>query len=434
MKKLNKFSMATLAVVFVFGFIGPITILAAGPAMVDLGSARDFVILAKSGISTIGVTSVIGDIGVSPVTATSITGFGLILPAASAFSTSALVTGKVYAPDYASPTPVKMTTVISDMETAYTNAMGRTNPTATELGAGNIGGMTLAPGLYKWGTGVTIPTDVTLSGSANDVWIFQIAQNLDISSATKVILSGGAKASNIFWVVAGQTTIGTTAILNGNVLDQTTIVLNTGASLNGRALAQAAVTLDSNTVVMPTSSTSNSNNPIACTQEAKRCSDGSYVSRSGANCEFAQCPEITPTPQPTCLNLYWLDNTNKTCQSQKLFCGAYMYQGLQTFTTQQSCLNATTQVVLPSSSLFGQTISAIAGSLKAGSMGEFVKTLQKFLLSQDVENQALKKYGADGKFGSTTKAALIKWQLAHDLVGDGIFGAKTKAKIKDLGL
>src|SRR4030042_5719042 len=117
------------------------------------------------------------------------TGFGLTMDTSNTFSTSALVTGKAYAADYTAPTPAKMTTAVSDMETAYTNAAGRTLPTATELGAGNIGGMTLAPGLYKWGTGVTIPTDVTLSGGANDVWIFQIAQNLDISSATKVNLS-----------------------------------------------------------------------------------------------------------------------------------------------------------------------------------------------------------------------------------------------------
>lgn len=238
--------------------------------------------MAKTGISTTGVTSVVGDIGVSPAAATYITGFGLILPAASAFATSSLVTGKVYAPSYAVPTPTNLTTAVSNMQTAYTDAMGRTNPTATELGAGNIGGMTLAPGLYKWGTGVTIPTDVTLSGGANDVWIFQVAQNLNISSAKKVVLSGGAKAGNIFWVVAGQTTIGTGAVFNGNILDQTAIVLNTGATLNGRALAQTAVTLDSNTVtasassVVPpvvvvspiippvvTPSVSGSNNPLA---------------------------------------------------------------------------------------------------------------------------------------------------------------------------
>ncbi|MCX6652634.1 MAG: ice-binding family protein [Methanomassiliicoccales archaeon] len=220
-------------------------------APVDLGSAGNFVILAKSGISTTGTTSIVGNIGVSPAAASYITGFDLIMDSSNQFATSSLVTGNVYAADYAPPTPTVMTTAISDMETAYTDAAGRTLPDYTELGAGNIGGMTLVPGLYKWSSGVTIPTDVTLSGSSNDVWIFQIAQNLDISSATQVILSDDAQANNIFWQVAGQTTLGTTSVFYGNILDQTAIVLNTGATLNGRALAQTVVTCDANAITMP---------------------------------------------------------------------------------------------------------------------------------------------------------------------------------------
>lgn len=248
-----KKSISFLFGVFVFGLVGPVMMFAAGPAAVDLGSAGNFVILAKTGISTTGSTAVVGNIGVSPVAATSITGFALDLPASGAYSTSALVTGKVYAPGYANPTPANMTTAVSDMETAYTDAAGRA-PTVTELGSGNIGGLTLVPGVYKWGTSVTIPTDVTLSGGSNDVWIFQVAQNLDISSGKRIVLSGGAQAKNIFWQVAGQTTIGTNAVFNGNILDQTAIVLNTGATLNGRALAQTAVTLDANDVTVPSGS------------------------------------------------------------------------------------------------------------------------------------------------------------------------------------
>jgi hypothetical protein len=139
------------------------------------------------------------------------------------------------------------------MQNAYTDAVGRAS-TVTELGAGNIGGLTLVPGVYKWDTGVTVPTDVTLSGGANDIWIFQIAQTLTVSSGAHIILSGGAQAGNIFWAVAGQTTIGTTAVFNGNILDQTAIVLNTGAALNGRALAQTAVTLDASPVIVPAAS------------------------------------------------------------------------------------------------------------------------------------------------------------------------------------
>ena len=137
------------------------------------------------------------------------------------------------------------------MQTAYTNAAGRTLPTATELGAGNISGKTLVPGLYKWSTEVLINGGVTLTGGANDVWIFQIAQTLTVSNGARINLSGGAQAKNIFWQVAGQTTLGTTSVFNGNILCQTAIVLNTGARLNGRALAQTAVTLIANTIVKP---------------------------------------------------------------------------------------------------------------------------------------------------------------------------------------
>ena len=214
---------------------------------VDLGTAGNFTILAKSGISTTGATSVVGDIGVSPIAATAITGFGLVLDASSTFSASSLVIGNVYAADYAPPTPAYLTTAVSDMETAYTDAAGRAAD-VTELGAGNIGGMIIAPGVYSWSTGVTIPTDVTLSGGALDVWIFQVAGTLDISSATQVLLSGGAQVNNIFWQVAGQTTLGTTSQFKGVILDQTAIVMNTGATLDGRALAQTAVTLDGNVV------------------------------------------------------------------------------------------------------------------------------------------------------------------------------------------
>lgn len=215
---------------------------------IDLGTAGNFAILAKSGISTTSGTTIVGDIGVSPIAATAITGFGLIMDPSGTFSTSSLVTGKVYAADYAPPTPTYMITAIGDMETAYTDAAGRAAG-VTELGAGDIGGMTIPPNVYKWTTGVTIPTDVTLLGGADDVWIFQIAGTLGISSATEVILSGGAQPNNIFWQVAGQTTLGTTSQFKGVILGQTAIVMSTGAELDGRALAQTAVTLDSVSVV-----------------------------------------------------------------------------------------------------------------------------------------------------------------------------------------
>ena len=112
-----------------------------------LGTAGNFVILAKSGISTVPTSAVTGDIGVSPINSTAITGFSLNLSAGSPFATSAQITGKVYASDYAAPTPANLTTAIGDMQTAYTDAAGRTIPDFTEQGAGQIGGLTLVPGL-----------------------------------------------------------------------------------------------------------------------------------------------------------------------------------------------------------------------------------------------------------------------------------------------
>ncbi|MDB6059609.1 MAG: uncharacterized protein JWO95_3453 [Verrucomicrobiales bacterium] len=236
----------------------------AAQAPVDLGTAGNFVILAKSGISTVPTSAVTGDIGVSPIDSTAITGFSLNLTAGSAFATSAQITGKVYAPGYASPTPANLTTAVGDMETAYTDAAGRSLPDFTELGAGEIGGLTLVPGLYKWGTDVLISTDVTLNGGPNDVWIFQIAGKITQASSTQVHLTGGALAANVFWQAFGDVTLGSTAHFEGIIMAQTSISLGTGASIKGRLLAQTAVTLKANTVTAPSAI----NNPFTLVSAA----------------------------------------------------------------------------------------------------------------------------------------------------------------------
>jgi len=217
---------------------------------VNLRSAGDYVILAESDISTVPPAVITGNLGISPMAATFITGFSLIADATNGFSTSAQVTGKVYAADYPVPTPSNLTTAIADMGLAFTDAAGRA-PDVTELGSGSIGGMTLAPGVYKWGTGLLIPTDLTLNGGATAVWIFQIAQNLTVSNAVSVHLTGGALPKNVFWQVAGSVDLGTTSHLEGIVLCQTMINVRTGASVAGRLMAQTAVNLDASTVTQP---------------------------------------------------------------------------------------------------------------------------------------------------------------------------------------
>ena len=220
---------------------------------VDLGLSGDYVILAESGISTTGVTSVVGNMGISPAAATFITGFGLILPAGGAFSTSSLVTGNIYAPGYAAPTPSDLTTSVTNMSTAFTTANGLA-PTVTELLAGNLNSQTLAPGVYKWSTGLLITTGITLDGGGDlcASWVFQIAGDLTVANSAIITLANGANAKNIFWVVAGsKAQLGTGVDFSGNILCKTLISLNTGAKVLGRLLAQTAVTLNASTVIMP---------------------------------------------------------------------------------------------------------------------------------------------------------------------------------------
>jgi hypothetical protein len=221
----------------------------AGPEPVNLGTAGNYVILAKTAISTVPTSEITGDVGISPAATSFITGFSLV--DATGYATSAQVTGFVYGSDMAPPTPANMTTAVADMQTAYTDAAGRVTPDFTDLATGAIGGQTLVPGLYKWGSSVTAASDVTISGAANDVWIFQMTGDLTIAGAVEFILSGGAQAKNIFWQVAGEASIGANAHFEGVILSQTAITLTTGASMNGRALAQSQVALDQNSVTEP---------------------------------------------------------------------------------------------------------------------------------------------------------------------------------------
>ena len=218
-------------------------------APVALGAAGNYVILAKTAVNNNPTSAVTGDIGLSPAATSFVTGFALTN--ATGFATSPQVTGNIYAADMADPTPINLTTAVNNMITAYNDAAGRPSPDFSELGTGNIGGRTLTPGLYKWTTTVTMPSSLTISGGANDVWIFQISGDLTMSSAVRITLTGGAQAKNIFWQVAGQATFGTTSHFEGVLMSMTGITFQTGASMNGRALAQTAVILDANAITKP---------------------------------------------------------------------------------------------------------------------------------------------------------------------------------------
>ena len=215
---------------------------------VNLRTAGDFAILAQSAISGTGAV-VTGDLGISPGFATSMTGFSLSADGTNEFSTSSQVTGKLYAADYATTTPAKLSAALVDMGLAFTDAAAR-EPDVTTLGA-DIGGMTLVPGVYRWATPLAIGSDVTLTGGAMDVWIFQLAETLDMAAGMTVVLTGGALAKNVFWQVSGAVTIGASSHLEGVVLTATAVTFGAGTSLKGRLLAQTAVTITGAVVVQP---------------------------------------------------------------------------------------------------------------------------------------------------------------------------------------
>jgi Ice-binding-like/Bacterial Ig-like domain len=218
-----------------------------GQTPVPLGTAGHFTILTKSGITDVFPSAINGNIGASPITG-----------AAIHLTCAEMMTGIIYSVNAAGPLPCRVTAptlltkAVGDMQIAYTNAAGRQLPNFWNLGAGQIGGLTLVPGLYKWNTGVLISTNVTLSGGPDAVWIFQIAGRLTQASATRVILKGGALPKNIFWQTSGAVAIGTTAHFEGVILAKTKIAMKTSASANGRLLAQTAVTLEKNAVTRPT--------------------------------------------------------------------------------------------------------------------------------------------------------------------------------------
>lgn len=222
----------------------------------DLGAASGYAILAKTGVSTVPGSAVTGNIGLSPKARVGLTGWSETSDVTDTFSTSAqdAAPSKLYADDYVGgTTKTDLGTAVGSMQTAYTEAAGKpagVGP-ALNLGAGTVTDQTLAPGVYTWGTNVNIPTDLTLNGSATDVWVFQVAGTLDMAANKKVILTGGALPQNVFWQVSGAVTIGAGTHFEGIILGQTGITFGNLSSINGRLLAQSAVVLDMTTITVP---------------------------------------------------------------------------------------------------------------------------------------------------------------------------------------
>ncbi|KAJ7589989.1 hypothetical protein C8J56DRAFT_936614 [Mycena floridula] len=235
----------------VMAFVG--LAVAVGPAAVNLRSAGGFAILAETGVSTVPKSAVTGNIGVSAIATTALTGFSLVADPSGTFWTSTQVSGELMGASDAPPTPGLLTTAISDIETAYTDAMGRSNPDFVEFAAGVLGGLVFVPGLYKWTSTVQIITDITLAGGPSDTWIFQISGTFDQAANTQINLIGGATSKNIIWVIAGATTIGAGAIFEGNILAKTNVVFQTSSVDHGCIYAQTAVTLQQATVLCSSS-------------------------------------------------------------------------------------------------------------------------------------------------------------------------------------
>jgi hypothetical protein len=229
---------------------------------ISIGTAEDYVILTKSGISTVPDSTITGDIGVSPIAATAMTGFSLSADSSTQFSTSSQLTGQAFAASYGAPTSTALTAAVSHMEVAYTDAASRpVNEARVNFGAGILGGFyggfydgnshPLTAGVYTFRVDVTITSDIIFHGGAEDIFIMQITGNLIQAADKKVVLTGGALAKNIFWQVAGYVEVGAGAHLEGILLAKTKVDFLIGSSLIGRVLAQTACNLQKASITEP---------------------------------------------------------------------------------------------------------------------------------------------------------------------------------------
>ena len=224
-----------------------------GPLGVDLGKAGGYVILSSTGVSTTGITSITGNVGVSPAAQTYLTGFDLIQAGQGSYAQSTLVTGRLTAADNTGTTPSRLSTAVLNMQAAYTDASSRSANRIDNYKTGSLGGSTLTPGLYWFEGTVGVRDDCTLTGTASDTWIFIVSGKLSVSAGKSIKLAGGAQARNVVWAVAEQATFEVGSHFEGILLGKTAAVFKTGASHHGRVLVQTAATLDATTITQPAS-------------------------------------------------------------------------------------------------------------------------------------------------------------------------------------
>lgn len=292
-----------------------------GPGTVNLGTAGSYAILAQAGITTTGVTAIVGNVGISPAALSYMTGFSETLN--GTYATSPIVTGKIYAADMDTPTPSNLTIAIGDKDIAFTDAAGRTTPDFTELYAGDVSGKTLVPGLYKWSSGLLMNTDVTLAGGPQSTWIFQIAGDLTVSTGVNIILIGGAQLKNIVWQVAGQTVLEANSSFNGVILCATQIVMKNGAVLNGRALAKTAVTMIGNSITAPATPYDMNVTDISAATSVNT-GELRNVVISGAGFKAGATVELQQTGQPNITGTFVTVNSSTSINCDFYFTGNHI--------------------------------------------------------------------------------------------------------------
>jgi hypothetical protein len=216
-------------------------------APIDLGTAANYVMLAKTGVTGGANCDITGDMGVSPGAASTMTGFALAMATDGQHSTSAMVRGNVMADDYKGKCAAALAKATDDVNAAIVDASTR-QATATKGAA--LGGLTLEPGVYVYGAAVSIASTLTFDGGIDDVWIIYSAAAITVAANVDIILEGGAQAKNIFFAGATSMGIGADASIAGILLFKTTITFGANSSLNGRAFSQTAITLGADTKMM----------------------------------------------------------------------------------------------------------------------------------------------------------------------------------------